>query len=290
MAKSSKLSKLIGFSLKAASIPIFLACSSAEAEQERPMGEPFRTVFPVTGMTPGWWIAEYDHRSDWQQTAWRRSGVEFSAKGLEISLFPAEPDQIIPPEIFREKGKAYIEAGKTTKPFISGQLQRGGWFGYGRYEIIMQSAAESGLITAFYTYTGRYFNDSHEEIDIEIVGKDTTKVQFNRFRNGVRLKESIWVDVGFDTSERPNLYSFEWTQDRLTWYVNEREMYRLDGADEIPIPPAKIYLDLWTGGPGQVKWAGPKPEDATGTALVQCVSYSPSDRITPQCSDLLAER
>lgn len=260
------------------------------AQDKRPLGEPFRSIFPITGKTSGWWLAEYDHRSDWQQTAWRRSAINFGLEGAEIALSPVKPEQVVSQSTFRQDPKAYVKSGMTSKSFISGQIQRRGWFGYGRYEIIMSAASGSGLITAFYVYTGNFFGDTHEEIDIEILGKDTTKVQFNRFRDGRKLDEAAWLDVGFDTSERPQLYAFEWAKDKLIWYVNDIEMFRVVGAVEIPRPPAKIYLDLWVGGPGQAQWAGAAPKDATGSALVQCVSYAPLGKSTPQCSDLLLEK
>ena len=41
---------------------------------------------------------------------------------------------------------------------------------YGRYDAIMKAARGSGVISAFYTYTGPVFSDPHDEIDFEFLG------------------------------------------------------------------------------------------------------------------------
>lgn len=43
------------------------------------------------------------------------------------------------------------------------------------------------------------------EIDIEVLGKDTTKVQFNYYTNGVGNHEYMY-DLGFDASEGFHTY------------------------------------------------------------------------------------
>ena len=39
--------------------------------------------------------------------------------------------------------------------------------GYGRYEVVMTAAKGNGIISSFFTYTGPYFGDPHDEIDFE---------------------------------------------------------------------------------------------------------------------------
>ena len=53
---------------------------------------------------------------------------------------------------------------------------------YGYYSVAMQAAACSGVISSFFTYTS---NPKWDEIDIEFLGDDTTKVQFNYYTGGV---------------------------------------------------------------------------------------------------------
>jgi hypothetical protein len=252
------------------------------------MGEPFRTVFGLSGQLPEWWVAEYDHQENWLQTGWRKSNVVFNPVGIEISLSAADEQNIVSPEVYREDPAAFMEAGKTSKRFLSGQIQRRGWYGYGRYEIIMQPAQGDGVISAFYIYTGSYFGDTHEEIDIEVLGRDTSKVQLNRFRDGQSFADPVSKDVGLDTSEQPQLFAFDWQEDAIVWYLNDTELFRIDDAAEVPVPPAKIYIDMWAGGEMQSEWAGEADADVNGYALIQCASFTTWITPTPQCSDLKA--
>lgn len=261
--------------------------ASGQTKPDREQQGPFLTVFPLIGMPPEWWKAEYDHSGGWQETGWRKSAIAVEEAGIRLSLQPTEVESRVSLEEMRANGSELIKAGKTSKKFVSGQVQRNGWFGYGRYEVVMQAAAGEGLISSFYLYTGPYFGDTHEEIDIEVLGKDSTKVQFNRFRDGEQLEDHPWVDLGFDSAEKPRLYAFEWSEDALAWFVDDELLFRMSGANDMPRPPMKIYMDLWAGGPKHADWSGIAPEDTRAEMLVQCVSYSPLEGGTPTCSDLL---
>lgn len=268
--------------LTASSIPAL-----GQEGQARALGEPFRTVFPLAGLTSRWWRAEYDHSGLWQETGWRKQAVSVDEAGVRLHLKPTAPETRVPLEAMNSNGAKLIRDGKISKKFVSGQLQNNKWFGYGRFEIVMQVAAGAGLISAFYLYTGRQFGDTHEELDIEILGKDSSKVQFNRFRDGKQYKDHPWMDLGIDSAAAPHLYAFEWSEDSISWYVGDRLMFWLDGAEQMPRPPMKIYVDLWAGGAKHATWSGVAPEGTRAEMLVQCVSYSPLEGGTPTCGDLM---
>ncbi|MDE5936613.1 MAG: family 16 glycosylhydrolase, partial [Ruminococcus sp.] len=73
-------------------------------------------------------------------------------------------------------------------------------YGYGYYETSMQAIKNDGVVSSFFTYTGPSEDNPWDEIDIEILGKDTSKVQFNYFTNGTGNHEFMY-DLGFDASE-----------------------------------------------------------------------------------------
>lgn len=259
----------------------------AEQGADKAAGAPFRAVFPLTGHGKNWWVAEYEHPADWLQTAWRKGAVRFTPAGIKMSLAPSDPADRIAWEDLKANAATLVKAGKTSKEFISGQVQRRKWYGYGRYEIVMQVAAGNGLISAFYLYTGPHFGDSHEEVTLEFLGKDSSKAYLNRFRDGAPLPQPPWVDLGFDAAAAPQVYTIDWSKDSITWSAGGKELFRLDGAELVPRPPAKIYFDLWAGSENQAHWAGVAPKDTQAEALVQCVSYTPPDGSTPTCSELM---
>lgn len=253
----------------------------------KPAGVPFRTVFPISGPGANWWRAEYDHPADWFQTAWRKAAVEFGAAGARMQLAPSAPADRVASEEMKSDDGSLIEAGKTSKEFVGGQVQRRNWYGYGRYEVVMQAAAGKGLISAFYLYTGPHFGHSHEEITLEILGKNTSKAHFNRFRDGAPLEQPPWVDLGFDAAAAPRLYTIDWSEEAIIWSAGGTELFRLTGAEHVPRPPMKIYFDLWAGSEKQAHWSGVAPKDTRAEVLVQCASYTPPEGGTPSCSELM---
>lgn len=129
-------------------------------------------------------------------------------------------------------------------PYSGGEFRSKNFFGYGRYEVSMKALKNDGALSSFFTYTGPSDNNPWDEIDIEILGKDTTKVQFNYFRNGKGNHEYMY-DLGFDASKDFHTYAFEWHKDKIIWYVDGKEAYRVKRA--IPITKAKVMMNAWAG-------------------------------------------
>ena len=115
---------------------------------------------------------------------------------------------------------------------------------YGMYEVRMKPIKNDGVVSSFFTYTGPSDNNPWDEVDIEFLGKDTTKVQFNYYTKGVGGHEYIY-DLGFDASEDFHEYAFEWLEDSITWYVDGVEVYK--AVDNIPQTPAKVMMNVWPG-------------------------------------------
>ena len=214
-----------------------------------------------------WYIANFSIQRPSFRTAWRRQSVSRDSKdnAVVLSLVPA------------------VEEAK--KDFFGAEVQRKAATGYGRYEVIMTAARGNGIISSFFTYTGPYFGDPHDEIDFEFLGRDTTKVWLNRFVDGKKLPGK-WVDLGFDSAEEPHLYAFDWLPDRIVWYVDGRELMRVTSDEKaIPSHPSKIYINIWGGGPAQTNWSGNAPDDSRAQARYYCVSYRPVGADTPTCGD-----
>ena len=144
------------------------------------------------------------------------------------------------------------------------------FYSYGYYETSMQAIKNDGVVSSFFTYTGPSDNNPWDEIDVEILGKDTTKVQFNYYTNGVGGHEYMY-DLGFDASEGFHTYGFDWQPDHITWYVDGKAVYT--ASNNIPSTPGKIMMNVWPG-TGVDSWL--KPFDGTTplTARYQWVTYN----------------
>lgn len=242
---------------------------TATAQSERPAATvgaaPFIDHFEVLDKRK-WYIADYVNRAGWFATAWDKKLV---------THFPE-----------RDRVDLAIDAtAKAGKAFRGGELQRRGFFGYGRYEVVMKAGRGSGTVSSFFTYTGPAFKSPHHEIDFEFLGRNTNKVWLNVFTDGKELPGK-WMDLGFDAASAPHLYAFEWRPDSITWFVDGKEFFHLTSKDKaIPHLAGKIMMNAWVGSPGQRGWLGQADRDTKTWASYYCVSYRPFETEAAQCGD-----
>ena len=138
------------------------------------------------------------------------------------------------------------------------------YFGYGDYEVSMKPSNKPGTASTFFTCTGSYDTNPHtgqpnpwDEIDIEFLGEDTTKVQFNYYVNGVGGHEYMY-DLGFDASEDFHTYGFRWTEDYITWFVDGEPVYRVNATESSPMPSTagRVLMNYWCGSSAAENWMG----------------------------------
>lgn len=140
---------------------------------------------------------------------------------------------------------------------------------YGYYETSMKAIKNDGVVSSFFTYTGPSENNPWDEIDVEVLGKDTTKVQFNYYTNGVGNHEYMY-DLGFDASEGYHTYGFDWQKDSITWYVDGKAVHT--ATSNIPSTASKIMMNVWPG-IGVNDWLKPFDGKTPLTASYEWVTY-----------------
>lgn len=135
------------------------------------------------------------------------------------------------------------------KPYSSGEYRTNNTFSYGTFETNMIAAKGDGLVTSFFLYTGNPW----DEIDVEILGKDTTKVQFNYYVDGVANNEKI-IDLGFDAAYGYHKYAIEYGSGYINWYVDGKWRYGVNNTGfnapygkKMPSHPMQIMVNLWPG-------------------------------------------
>lgn len=171
-----------------------------------------------------------------------------------------------------DKMQLIIDTDAGNLPYSGGEYRTRKFYGYGRYEVSMKAIKNDGVVSSFFTYTGPTDKNPWDEIDIEILGKDTTKVQFNYYTNG-RGNHEHMHDLGFDASEDFHTYAFEWYEDKIVWFIDGEEVYT--ATNNIPSHRGKIMMNAWCG-KGVDSWL--KPFDDTNLPLVaeyEWFSYTP---------------
>jgi len=137
----------------------------------------------------------------------------------------------------------------SGKPYKSGEYASKAKYGYGTISASMTAASGLGVVTSLFTYNAT----PHDEIDIEILGKDTTKVQFNYFVNGVGGHETI-VNLGFDAAAARHVYAIKWLAGSISWYVDGVLLHQVTGGT-LPSAQGKVMANLWPA-VGVDAWTG----------------------------------
>ncbi len=123
---------------------------------------------------------------------------------------------------------------------------------FGRFSTVIKPANVSGLVTGVFLHR----NSPRQEIDIEFLGKDTTKLLVNVYYNpgseGANLEYGyrgtpILIDLGFDASRHFHQYTIEWSPTSIRWLVDGRLAHQRANWEPTPIPhlPMQFYLNLW---------------------------------------------
>ena len=231
---------------------------------DRGDGRSFHLPFSAGFDDAQWYVSDFFFRSNFLRAAWVARNVHYDQSALALEL--------------NRHRVAY-------QPYSGAEVQKRGFYGFGRYEVVMQAAPGSGAVSSFFTHTDATFGDPHDEIDIEFLGSNTRQLHANFFTNG-NTYGSIYIDLPFDAAEEVHLYAFDWQPDSIKWYVDGTRVHTVTSA-ELPIPqaPGRIIMNIWSGSPDQYAWHG-EPEFEDGTrAVYYCVSFRALGDTSGQCSD-----
>jgi endo-1,3-1,4-beta-glycanase ExoK len=182
------------------------------------------------------------------------------------------------------KGETSVEDGKLKlgfrkektkdRDYACGEVQTRQRFGYGTFEVRMKAAAGSGLNSAFFTYIGPVHKQPHDEIDFEVLGKDVSKVQINRYVDGKSRGPGDLVDVAGGADKDFHDYAFIWQKDRIAWYVDGKLAGEASDLAKLPSHPSKIYLSIW-GSDTLTSWMGAFADPGQPVAAeVERVAYT----------------
>jgi len=209
------------------------------------------------GAGQNWHVANYDFSHPHFDTDWRKAQVLFG-NGTNL------------------EGSSLVLSPKTgaANNFDGGSMRRNVKTSFGRYEVTMQAARGDGVVSGFFTYSGPYYGTQHDEIDIEFLGKDTTKIHVAWFVDGVLTNH--FVDLGFDAADRPRDYAFEWSPESILWFSEGRIIFEHHASDgPVPQTPGYLFANIWAADPALDAWSGiPKP-NWSAEAKVLRISFEP---------------
>lgn len=138
------------------------------------------------------------------------------------------------------------------RDYSSASLKSKEQFQFGRFEIELKPVKKNGVITAFFLYR----IDPWQEIDIEFLGNDTSKmltnVYFNPGNDGTMQNfgtsgTPVLINLGFDASNNFHHYAIEWDPNEIRWFVDDDLVHVRKTGYPTPIPnlPMNVHINLW---------------------------------------------
>lgn len=241
------------------------ANDSGPSEPERLNESAFLIDWTDEAIDKRWYVSNHNLPNGHWNSDFRRSNVMALPSGLNIKVTSKEP-----------------EDGEWASD--GGEIQYRRELGFGEYHTIMRPAPGSGLVSGFFTYTGSYYGNPHDEIDFEFVGISPYEVQLNAFTDGKPLG-AIKHQLDFDTTKNDALYSFTWTPDSVTWFVNGELVHEIT-SETFPIPqhPGLLMANVFEA--REKRWVGPAKYKNGSTAVFRCMSYRPlGDTTSKTCAE-----
>ena len=176
--------------------------------------------------------------------------------------------------------------GEGDMPYTTSEFQHRGFYGFGRYEVVMRATNAPGVVSSFFTHTDDYHGDPHAEIDFEFLGKAPRQVDLNHFHEGDNDPQDI--DLWFDASQGEHLYAFEWLPHSITWFIDGvkvREVTAETSPVAIPTASSRVIVNTWVGNRNTLEWVG-EAEIESAAAVYRCISHVPVGAAGKQCSNV----
>jgi len=180
-----------------------------------------------------WYVSDGWNNGVHQNCTWSKNNVKVENGTLQLS---------------------FADGKSTDRNYLCGEVQTTKRYGYGTYEARIKAGTGSGLNSAFFTYIGPADKQKHDEIDFEVLGKNTGEVQVNQYVQAKGGNEKL-VPVGSKADEGFNDYAFIWEKDRLRYYLNGKLVQDVTDPSKIPSTPQKIFFSLW-GSDTLSNWMG----------------------------------
>lgn len=212
-----------------------------------------------------------DHFDDFDPSRWEKA----------THTWESNLSQFVPENVTFQDGtmRLHLKKEKThDRDYTGAEYRTKESFLYGRYVVNAKFPKGSGIVTSFFTFRSPA-TPKWQEIDVEVLGRDTSRVQFTHHWGSLPKSKYIaeTFDLDFTTDSDFHEYAFEWIPGQITWFLDGRKMYT--ASDEnIPHLPQQIMMNIWIN--NNPDWAGHLDESAMPTyAEYDYVKYY---RLDPQ--------
>ena len=219
------------------------------------MGEAFVERFGSDDIDGRWFVSDGWSNGDWMDNDWRRSQLNFGGNGLAMVMGPGHED--------------------SDKPLASAEIRTNEFYRYGYFEVRMKVPRDPGVVTGVFTYAKPEGKVRPNEIDIEILGRETRILEATIHENGKPTHKKIRLP--FDAADGFHTYGFDWQPNVVRWYADGKMIHEERGAAAVRLKrPQQLMINLWSS--SKLKdWVGKLDRSKAPWSLdVACVAYAPT--------------
>lgn len=123
---------------------------------------------------------------------------------------------------------------------------------FGRFEAVMKPVKAAGVVTAFFLHR----SNPWQEIDLEFLGRDTTRILVNVYFNPGEAGTGsnygnrgtpVMIDLGFDAAQDFHRYAIEWEPHEIRWFVDNELVHVRAAWEPTPVPnlPMQLHCSIW---------------------------------------------
>ncbi len=227
------------------------------------LGEAFVDRFDGGELHDRWAVSDGWSNGDFTDNDWRRSQVSFGKHGLVLTMEPGPED--------------------SSKKLASAEIRTSEFYRYGYFEVRAKLPRDPGIVVGLFTYAPRDEARRPNEIDVEILGRDTRTLEATIHENGKATHSAFTLP--FDSADGFHTYGIDWRPNSVRWYVDGKLMLeQTGGAATRLVRPQQFLMSLW-GSEMLKQWVGPLNLAGGPWKLeISCVAYSPSYSDQSKCS------
>jgi beta-glucanase (GH16 family) len=219
------------------------------------VGKAFTDLFDRQTITDRWYKSDGWSNGPWMANDWRASAVDSRPGQVTLHLAPGP-------------------AGSDYE-LASGEIRTHEFHRYGYFEARMKIPRGPGIVSGMFTYADRDGSIRANEIDIEILGRDTRTAELTLHEGGKATSKK--VRLPFDAAAGFHSYGFDWQPGHVRWYADGMLIHEETGpAARRLIRPQQLILNLW-GSRELHAWVG-KLDTSQGPWQLDfaCVAYAPT--------------
>ncbi|MEL5878641.1 family 16 glycosylhydrolase [Cereibacter sphaeroides] len=202
----------------AASLPLLLTLPAAAQDGPASFREDFDRIDGKRWFISDGWTNGPHQNCDWSQKAVR------AEDGILKLMYFTDPSG---------QGKNRCSEIQTQERYLHGTFEAR----------VRTDHRASGLNAAFFSYIGPVHGEPHDEIDFEILTRNTSSVDVNTYVSG-EPKNGAKVALDPPTDEDWHTFSFIWEPERIRWFVDGKLVH--EATETLPVTAQKIFFSHWS--------------------------------------------